>query len=288
MKTVISFILIFITLTVFIATSSGAPTRQILERQLKLAYGAQDPDCHGTAAEHFADKDSKNLGYVVYDSKRKAFIVALATTDDSSQVISSLTEGATLTPLNAKEQFSSLDQKLQVADVFLEPFVAIADGLLAAVNTVAAKHNETKTIIITGHAKGGALAILASAYLHLQLGDFTFYTYTFAQPRVGNTDFAEYMANKHVNRITYESDPLPILPGRFLGFSGNSVEYHVGITTGITSCEGFDDTKDTCQTGNVPSVFEGSVSDTDNYLGISREDYRSFCDHSIISIGINL
>jgi len=288
MKTVNSFILIFITLTVIISTSSGAPTIQILERQLKLAYGALDSDCHGTAAEHFADEATKSQGYVVYDSKRKALIVALATTEDSTAVLTALTDSDfSLTSLNEKPQFSSLDSNLQVANVLLEPFVAVAEGMLSAVNTVAAKHNSTKTIIITGHANGGALAILASAYLPLQLQDFTFYTYTFAQPRVGNQAFAEYMQNRHVSRITYEKDPLPIVPGRFLGYSGNSIEYHVDAQ-GINTCQGFDDPQERCQTGNVPNIFDADTADTDNYFGISRQNFRDFCDHSIISIGINL
>ena len=88
-------------------------------------------------------------------------------------------------------------------------------------------------------------------------------------PRVGNQAFADYV-DSHVtslaggtglSRITNKKDPVPILPGRFLGFHHPSGEIHIEESNAWDSCPGQDNTSDLCIVGAVPNIFESDVSD---------------------------
>ncbi|MEX1192531.1 MAG: lipase family protein [Brumimicrobium sp.] len=77
-------------------------------------------------------------------------------------------------------------------------------------------------IIITGHSQGGALAIMTHAYLeNLPKGriddDITFKMYAFANPMVGNTEFAEEYERRFTSegmsiRIINPDDLIPAMP----------------------------------------------------------------------------
>jgi pimeloyl-ACP methyl ester carboxylesterase len=62
-----------------------------------------------------------------------------------------------------------------------------------------------------GHSLGGALAVLAAA--HLQATE----TYTYGQPRVGNSDFANDFPGT-LNRYVHGYDSVPMLPYAGLGY----------------------------------------------------------------------
>jgi len=58
--------------------------------------------------------------------------------------------------------------------------------------------------------------------------------------QVGNKEFANFVdANiPDVTRIVNQQDPVPILPGRFLGFRHPSGEIHIGENGEFLSCDG--------------------------------------------------
>lgn len=74
-----------------------------------------------------------------------------------------------------------------------------------------------KPIFLTGHSLGGALALVASAALGAdpQLGDRIAAVYTFGAPRVGKSDFAEYVKAPHY-RIINQGDIVPMIPPNWL------------------------------------------------------------------------
>lgn len=71
-------------------------------------------------------------------------------------------------------------------------------------------------------------------------------------------------------RITHDHDPVPTLPGRFLGFVHSSGETHIGPDGTWWACSGQDNTANPqCSTGEVPYVWDGEVADHDGpYAGI--------------------
>ncbi len=84
------------------------------------------------------------------------------------------------------------------------------------------EHASGKTIYITGHSLGGAVATLIAAYLKdEQRIDPILYTY--GSPRVGNENFVKSYANithyRHVNR----TDGVPSVPGRWMDAGHNQI-----------------------------------------------------------------
>ncbi|OBZ72589.1 Lipase [Grifola frondosa] len=90
-------------------------------------------------------------------------------------------------------------------------------------------------------------------------------------PRVGNQDFADYVdaQSASVTHINNKEDPVPILPGLFLGYHHPSGEVHIQDSGEWASCPGQDNESDQCIVGDVPTIFEGQASDHDGpYDGV--------------------
>lgn len=101
-------------------------------------------------------------------------------------------------------------------------------------------------------------------------------------PRVGNQAFANYVdsTNKDLTHVTNKKDPVPTVPGEFLGFvhpsgevhiendeswetcPGNSFDYYYYCINGLLRI-GQDNSSNLCSTGEVSNIFEGKVSDHD-------------------------
>jgi predicted lipase len=87
---------------------------------------------------------------------------------------------------------------------------------------------------------GAALSLLDSVYLPLYLpSGTTFQTILYGLPRVGNQAFADYVdANLHVTHINNLKDPIPIVPGMFLGYVHPSGEVHITESGEWAACPG--------------------------------------------------
>ncbi|KAG8951888.1 hypothetical protein FRC04_005580 [Tulasnella sp. 424] len=108
---------------------------------------------------------------------------------------------------------------------FQDTFKRSASSILTAVKTVMAAKSSSKVTLV-GHSLGGALALLDSVYLKIQIPSITIKTVTLGGPRVGNPAFADYLKSFDLTRITHELDPIPIVPGRGLGFAHPQGEVH--------------------------------------------------------------
>lgn len=88
--------------------------------------------------------------------------------------------------------------------------------------------------------------------------------------QVGNQAFADYVdANVTLIHITNNKDPIPIVPGRFLGFVHPSHEVHIDETGVWENCPGQDNESKECIVGAVPEIWDGSLYDHDGpYNGI--------------------
>ncbi|KAG0645832.1 hypothetical protein D0Z07_7714 [Hyphodiscus hymeniophilus] len=119
--------------------------------------------------------------------------------------------------------------------------------------------------------QSAAITLLDSVYLPLHLPTSTiFTTICYGLPRVGNQNFANYIdAHSHLTHINNKKDPIPILPGEFLGFVHPTGEIHIQSSGDWDACPGQDNPSDLCIVGDVPNIFEGDESDHDGpYDGV--------------------
>lgn len=102
-------------------------------------------------------------------------------------------------------------------------------------------------VTVVGHSLGAAISLLDTVFLQLQLPSSTpLRMIGYGLPRVGNQDFADYV-DQHITslgggaglvRINNMEDPVPILPGMFLGFHHPSGEIHIQDSGAWDSCPG--------------------------------------------------
>jgi predicted lipase len=94
----------------------------------------------------------------------------------------------------------------------------------AHINILFALYRE-KSFALTGHSLGGALAVMAAAYLQNVYNSVN-YLYTMGQPRVGNDNFAAFMTKSIPNtyRIVNNADQVPHVPQSVLGFKHSGFE----------------------------------------------------------------
>jgi predicted lipase len=95
---------------------------------------------------------------------------------------------------------------------------------------------------VVGHSLGAALSLLDGVYLRVQLSaSVSVRVVGYGMPRVGNQDFANWVDNNlggDVTHINNKEDPIPILPGRFLGFYHPSGEVHITDSDTWENCPG--------------------------------------------------
>ncbi|CAE6488518.1 unnamed protein product [Rhizoctonia solani] len=111
---------------------------------------------------------------------------------------------------------------------FIDAQAMSAAAKLAAVQ-LAMTSSGTSSVTLTGHSLGGAISLLDSLYLSLNLPSATIKTVTHGMPRVGNREFADLVDSKipDLSRITNMQDLVPILPGRLFGYAHPSGEKHI-------------------------------------------------------------
>ena len=126
-----------------------------------------------------------------------------------------------------------------------------APAILSAVQkTLSAQGLSSVTVV--GHSLGGALALLDGVFLSLQLPGVTVKVTSYGMPRVGNQAFTNFVDSQLSGRVTHvnnQEDPVPTVPGQFLGFQHPSGEIHIldsgawnacpGAFFSLLSCAGF-------------------------------------------------
>ncbi|KAF7798692.1 hypothetical protein EIP86_009916 [Pleurotus ostreatoroseus] len=214
----------------------------------------------------------RHIGYVGYDPALDTVIVSHQGTDPS-EIAALLTDGdVSLTNLDST-LFPGISSSVEVHEGFAGEQSKTAQQVLSAVQTALAQ-NGASHVTMVGHslatASGAALSLLDSVYLPLHIPGATFKTVLYGLPRVGNQAFANYV-DEHLSltHINNEEDPIPILPGRFLGYVHPSGEVHIEDSGEWASCPGQDNTSTQCIVGDVPNIFDGDESDHDGpYDGV--------------------
>ena len=118
--------------------------------------------------------------------------------------------------------------------------VSTASAILSAVkNTLSAQGLSSVTVV--GHSLGAALALLDGIFFGLQLPGVTVTVTSYGMPRVGNQAFANFVDSQLSGRVTHvnnQEDPIPTVPGKFLGFHHASGEIHIQDSGAWDACPG--------------------------------------------------
>lgn len=117
-------------------------------------------------------------------------------------------------------------RKIKVHKGFYQEYCNYRKRLLAIVNK--AKH-KNKNIYITGHSLGGALAMLFSFEVAVNLKRKV-YGYYYGAPRVGGKDFMKAFNREipHSYRIVLQKDPIPKIPFSIKLLKIGIEYYHAG------------------------------------------------------------
>jgi len=216
--------------------------------------------------------DSVQFWFVGYDPSLNEVIVSHQGTDPK-ELDSLLTDAEILRGQLNKDSslFPGIDDSIEVHDGFKDAQADTATDILAAVQEGMSQYN-TSAVTLTGHSLGAAIALLDSVYLPLHLPhNTTFKTTVYGLPRVGNQAFADYV-DKHVSQLTHvnnKEDPIPTLPGRFLGYAHPAGEVHIEDSNEWDACPGQDNESKRCIVGDVPNIFDGNLENHDGpYNGI--------------------
>ncbi|TFK70409.1 alpha/beta-hydrolase [Pluteus cervinus] len=209
------------------------------------------------------DGDAVQFFFVGHWDTQKAIVISHEGTDPI-QLKSVLTDiEVTKKPLNST-LFPGVPNGVEVHDGFSDQHAKTADQIFAEVTRLL---NQTgfKKVITVGHSLGGALAQLQALSLRLNLpSDVAISSTTYGTPRVGNSDYASFFDSKVVDfrRVNHRNDLIPVVPGRFLGFTHPKGEVHLLSDTEVNICPGNDDDSDAaCQIQAVPNILEGNALD---------------------------
>jgi len=131
--------------------------------------------------------------------------------------------------------------------------------------------NNVQKVTAAGHSLGAALSAIEGAFLLLNLPGVNINVIGYGMPRVGNQAFADFMNAKiPVTRVNNQKDPVPTVPGAFLGYTHANGEAHITESGIFQSCPGSENQSPLCTDGDVTNIFEGKVADhTGPYNGIS-------------------
>jgi hypothetical protein len=132
----------------------------------------------------------------------------------------------------------------------------------------------TSTVTTVGHSLGAALSLLDCIYLRLQLpADISVWAVLYGCRASAIRTFANFVDSLMPDQVTHvnnKQDPVPILPGRFLGYHHPSREIHIDASNKWEVCPGQDNPFKLCSVGAVPTLLFGNPRDHNGpYDGIS-------------------
>jgi len=123
-------------------------------------------------------------------------------------------------------------------------FYAEYDKVIPGIKEALAKHNKkgTKTVWVTGHSLGGAMAVLVAAELQPSGG-----LHTFGQPRVGNKAFLKSLDGIKYYRYRNNNDIVTAVPPSWLFFRHGGVLRYINTYGNIRPATWAQRFKDKCR-----------------------------------------
>ncbi|KAI9440889.1 lipase class 3 family protein [Lactarius indigo] len=168
--------------------------------------------------------------------------------------------------------FPGVPSSVEVHNGFASEQARTASTILSYVQQTLSAHGAS-SVTVVGHSLGAALALLDGVYFRVQLGSsVNVRVICYGMHRVGNQDFANWVDSHlggQVMHVNNRRDPVPIVPGRFLGFHHVSSEIHITDDGTWESCPGQDNISGLCIVGDVSYIWLGKKGDHDGpYDGI--------------------
>jgi len=202
-------------------------------------YQPQITDVNVISSPIITFKDAN--GYVAWDPKQSAIIIAFSGTDP-------------LSILNWIDDLNTIKvdypcSGCKVHQGFYNTYQAISSAVWSSLQKLWTKYGRTSKIQIVGHSLGGAIATFCALDIWTTASIQPQYVYTFGEPRTGNSNFANFY-NKNIKqhyRVTHEQDPVPQLPPQSFGFQHGIQEIFYAndpnATNPKTDCSGGEDPK---------------------------------------------
>jgi len=208
------------------------------------------------------DGDSTQFFYVGYWPAESAVVIAHQGTNPS-EILAVLTDLEVRRVDPDPTLFPGLPTDAEVHSGFAIEHKKTARQILAEVEQLMVEYSSMHVVLV-GHSLGGALAELDSIFMKLNLpAETTVRGVTFGTPRVGNKAWAKFFDSRVSNftRINNNLDPVPIIPGRLLGFRHPSGEIHIQPDGSAVVCSGPDSVDPRCSNKMVQDIVEGDVDD---------------------------
>lgn len=142
---------------------------------------------------------------------------------------------------------------------FVKDATAVYDAVVGALDL----YPNVRTVVVTGHSQGAALAAYTGVSLTLRpvlrSRNITVSVVAAAMPRTGNADWAAFVSRTvpYLRRINNVLDPIPITPPLVSGYSGLKGELHIQTSRGTWyNCSSeFDNPSSLCSVGATQPVF---------------------------------
>ncbi|KAG2037817.1 Alpha/Beta hydrolase protein [Suillus americanus] len=212
------------------------------------------------------DDNNIQYYYVGYWPTENTVVVAHEGTDPT-QLLSDLTDAdIPMEPLDPT-LFPGVNSSVEVHSGFANEHALTASIILKEVESLISQYN-ANSVTLVGHSLGGALAELDCVFMALNLpSSIAIKGVTYGTPRVGNPAWAALFDSliSDFQRINNMKDIIPIVPGRFMGFSHVQGEVHIVSDGYAVECPGNDDATDAlCTIRSVPDILVGNIL---NHLG---------------------
>lgn len=148
-------------------------------------------------------------------------------------------------------------------------FYAEYDKVIPGIKEALTKHNKKgdKTVWVTGHSLGGAMAVLVAAELQPNGG-----LHTFGQPRVGNAEFLKALDGIKYYRYRNNNDAVTAVPPSFLLFRHGGVLRYINTYGNIRPATWLQRFKDKCR-GHWMALKSFNLIDgfADHSMGLYHE-----------------
>ena len=148
-------------------------------------------------------------------------------------------------------------------------FYAEYDKVIPGIKEALTKHNKKgdKTVWVTGHSLGGAMAVLVAAELRPNGG-----LHTFGQPRVGNAEFLKALDGIKYYRYRNNNDIVTAVPPSWLFFKHGGVLRYINTYGNIRKATPWQRFKDKCR-GHLTALKSFNLIDgfADHSMGLYHE-----------------